>query len=93
MKKLITLLLAAGFVTVASAQQGRRYDNSYQSSPYSYNDQYRNDDRYERNSPWNDRGDRYERNRRRIARERYEYEMMMKRRAQERYYNQRRYES
>ena len=100
MKKLITLLFAAAFVTAASAQSGRydsrSYNDGYQSSPYSnndqygYSDQYRNDDRYDRNPQWG-YGNPYERRRQQIARQRYE--MMMMRRQQERYYNQRRYDS
>jgi len=94
MKKLITLLFAAGLVTAVSAQQRGRdrndyesYDNGYQSSPYSNNDQYQYENQYNRNSQWNDR--RY-RDRRRMARQRYEYEMMMRRRQalyQQRMYN------
>jgi len=86
MKKLITLLFAAGLVTAVSAQSGgrdrndyRSYDNGYQSSPYSNNDQYQYEDQYSRNSQW-DRGYQYDRERRRMARQRYEYEMMMRRR-------------
>jgi|SRR5436189_4403281 len=101
MKKLITLLFFAGLATVAFAQPGyrndsRNYDNGYQSSPYSnndqysYNDQYRNDDYNNRNSQWNDRAYQFERDRRRLARERYEYEMMMRRR-QAALYHQRMY--
>ena len=103
MKKLVTLFFAAALVTAASAQSGdrygnnsRSYDNSYQSSPYSNNDQYRyqdqysNDDYHTRNSQWNDR-DRYYRDRQRLARQRYEYEMMMRRR--EAMYHQRRYDN
>jgi hypothetical protein len=105
MKKILTLLFSVGLVTAAFSQRDntyrnddRNYDNSYQTSPYSnndqynYPDQYRNDDRYY-SEQWNGRGDRYrfERERRRRALERYEYEMMMRRRAQAMYYNQRRY--
>ena len=92
MKKLITLLFAAIVTTAAFAQSGdryrndsRSYDNGYQSSPYSnndqysYQDQYRNEDQYSRNSQWGDHN-RFEWDRRRMARERYEYEMMMRRR-------------
>lgn len=87
MKKFIILLFSVGLVTAVSAQRGdRRYDNGYQSSPYSYNDQYRNNDRY------NNRGyhNQYESRRQRM--ERLRYEMMMKRQ-QARYYQQRRYNS
>jgi len=104
MKKILTLLFSVGLVTAAFAQRSdsyrndsRDYDNSYQSSPYSnndqysYNDQYRNDDYYNRNSQWNDRSYQFDRDRRRRARERYEYEMMMRRRQammqQRMYYN------
>ena len=102
MKKLITLLFAAGLATAAFAQRddhyrndSRSYDNSYQSSPYSnndqysYQDQYRNEDQYNRNSQWGDHN-RFDRDRR-IARERYEYEMMMRRR--QALYHQRMYDS
>ncbi|SRR6266496_3299407 len=94
MKKLITLLFAAGLATVAFAQPGyrndsRNYDNSYQSSPYSNNDQYRNDDRYDRDRGYHNQ---YESRRQRLARERYEYEMMMRRR-QAALYHQRMYDS
>jgi hypothetical protein len=98
MKKLITLLFAAGLVTAVSAQYGgrdrndyRTYDNGYQSSPYSNNDQYQYDDQYNRNSQWNDREYQYDRERRRIARQRYEYEMMKRRQAL--YHRQRMYNS
>ncbi|HKC35182.1 MAG TPA: hypothetical protein VKB95_03935 [Chitinophagaceae bacterium] len=105
MKKLITLFFAAALVTAASAQSGDRYrndsrnDNSYQSSPYSnndqygYQDQYSNDDYYNRNSQWNDRydRDRYYRDRQRMAHQRYEYEMMMRRR--QALYHQRMYDN
>jgi hypothetical protein len=106
MKKLITLLFSVGLVTAVFAQTGDRHrndsrsnDNSYQSSPYSNNDQYNypdqysNEDRYNSNSQWNERGhhNQFERNRQRMARQRYE--MMMMRRNQERYHNQRRYDS
>ena len=83
MKKLVTLFFAAALVTAASAQSGDRYRNGsrnnkgYQSSPYSNNDQYSNDGYYNRNSQ---RNDRYYRDRQRMARQRYEYEMMMRRR-------------
>ena len=96
MKKLFTLLFAVALVTAASAQSGRNdsrsYNNSYQSSPYSNNDQYAYSDQY-RNDDRNVRGygNPYERRRQQIARQRYE--MMMMRRQQERYYNQRRYNS
>jgi len=103
MKKLITLLFAAIVTTAAFAQSGdryrndsRSYDNGYQSSPYSnndqysYQDQYRNEDQYSRNSQWGDHN-RFEWDRRRMARERYEYEMMMRRR--QALYHQRMYDS
>lgn len=78
MKKFIILLFSVGLVTAVSAQRGdRRYDNSYQSSPYAYNDQYGNDDRYNNQGYHNQ----YESRRQRLARQRYEYEMMMRRRA------------
>jgi len=91
MKKILILLFSAGLATAAFAQPGyrndsRSYDNSYQSSPYSNNDQYRNDDQY--NSPGYHH--QYESRRQRLARERYEYEMMMRRR-QAALYNQRSY--
>ena len=95
MKKLITLLFAAGLVTAVSAQSGgrdrndyRSYDNGYQSSPYSSNDQYQYEDQYNRNSQWHGQNYRFDRDRRRNARERYEYEMMMRRR-EAFYHNQR----
>ena len=105
MKRLVTLLFAAALVSAASAQSGyrnrtdSRNDNSYQSSPYSnndqygYQDQYPNNDYYNRNSQWNDRNDhdRYYRDRQRMARQRYEYEMMMRRR--QAMYHQRIYNS
>jgi hypothetical protein len=89
MKKILILLFSAGLATAAFAQPGyrndsRSYDNSYQSSPYAYNDQYRNGDRYD-NSQWGDHN-RFDRDRRRMARERYEYEMMMRRRQAELYH-------
>jgi hypothetical protein len=99
MKKLITLLFSAGLVTAVFAQSGghrndsRSYDNSYQSSPYSnndqytYQDQYSNEDRYNRNPGYHNR---YESKRQRLARQRYE--MMMMRRNQARYHNQRSYD-
>ena len=78
MKKLFIFLFAAGLVTAASAQSGDRYrnnsrNNSYQSSPYSSNNQY------SRNSQWNDRRHqgRYETARQRA--ERLRYEMMIRR--------------
>ena len=55
MKKLVTLFFAAALVTAASAQSGNHYrndsrnDNSYQSSPYSNNDQYSYQDQYPNN--------------------------------------------
>jgi hypothetical protein len=80
MKKILILLFSVGLTTAVFAQRGdrngydsRSYDNSYQSSPYSYNDQYR----YDRNPGYNHQ---YESRRQRLARERYEYEMMMRRR-------------
>jgi hypothetical protein len=105
MKKLITLFFAAALVTAASAQSGDRYrndsrhDNSYQSSPYSNNDQYNyqdeylNNDHYNSNSQLYDRNehDRYYSDRQRLARQRYEYEMMMRRRQAQ--YHQRMYDS
>jgi hypothetical protein len=105
MKKLVTLFFAAALVTAASAQSGNHYrndsrnDNSYQSSPYSnndqysYQDQYPNNDHYNKNSQWNDRydHDRYYMERQRMARQRYEYEMMMRRK--QALYNQRMYHS
>ena len=95
MKKLITLLFAAAFVTAASAQSGsyrndsRSYNNGYQTSPYS--NQYGYDDQNYRNSQWDDRRgySRYERQRR-LA-ERIRYERMMRQRA--RYYDRRHYPS
>lgn len=104
MKKLVTLLFAAALVTAASAQSNDRYrndsrnDNNYQSSPYSNNDQYGYQDQYSNNdynmnSQWNDRydRDRHFRDRQRLARQRYEYEMMMRRR--EAMYHQRMYDN
>src|ERR1043165_7917336 len=103
MKKILTLLFSVGLVTAAFSQRdnsyrndSRNYDNSYQTSPYSnndqysYQDQYPNADRYYNDQQWNDHRNysRLERERRRRAQERYEYEMMMRRRA---YYDQRRY--
>ena len=100
MKKLVTLFFAAALVTAASAQSGDHYrndsrnDNSYQSSPYSnndqysYQDQYPNNDHYNKNSQWNDR---YDHDRYYMARQRYEYEMMMRRK--QALYNQRMYHS
>jgi hypothetical protein len=99
MKKLITLLFAAGVVTAVSAQSGdrnrndsRSYDNSYQSSPYSNNDQYNYQDQYSNGDYYQNRGyhNQYESKRQRLARLRYE--MMMKRRYQARYYSQRSYD-
>ena len=107
MKKIITLLFSVGLATAVFAQSGDRHrndyrsnDNSYQSSPYSnndqysYPDQYRNEDQYNSNSQWNERGyyNQFERNRQRMARQRYEYEMMMRRR-QALYQHQRMYDS
>ena len=107
MKKLITLLFAVGLVTLAFAQPGdryrndsRNYDNSYQSSPYSnndqygYQDQYSNEDYYNRNSQCNDGRyyNQYESRRQRLARQRYVM-MMMMRRNQARYHHQRMYDS
>ena len=95
MKKLVTLFFAAALVTAASAQSGDRYrndsrnDNTYQSSPYSnndqysYQDQYPNKDHYNRNSQLQDR---YYKDRQRMARQRYEYEMMMMRKRQAQYH-------
>lgn len=100
MKKLVTIFFAAVLVTAASAQSGDHYrndsrnDKSYQSSPYSnneqysYQDQYPNNDHYNKNSKWNDR---YYRGRQRMALQRYEYEMMM--REKQALYNQRMYHS
>jgi len=103
MKKLITLIFSVGLVTVAFAQSSDRYRNdsrsndSYQSSPYSnndqysYNDQYRDEDQSYRNEQWNGREDHNQFNRRqRLARQRYE--MMMMRRNQARYHHQRMYD-
>ncbi len=92
MKKLITLLFAAGLVTAASAQSGdryrndsRNYNNNYQSSPYSnydqngYSNQYQYNDQYNSHSQWND-GREYNRyERRRHLAEMQRYEMMMRR--------------
>ena len=105
MKKLVTLFFAAALVTAASAQSRDRYgnnsgsDDSYRSSPYSnndqysYQDQYPNDNYYNRNSQLNDRydRDRHYRDRQRLARQRYEYEMMMRRRQAQ--YHQRMYDN
>jgi len=100
MKKLITLLFAVGLVTAASAQSGDRYrndsrnNNSYQSSPYSNNNQsgYSNQYPDSRNSQWDGRGDhdRYDRDRRQAEQRRYE---MMMRRNRGRYNSQGRYDS
>jgi hypothetical protein len=95
MKKLLTLLFAAGIVTAASAQSGHRqgYDNrssnSYQTSPYS--NQYSYGNEYNSHSQWNDRRDHdwIDRDRRQAARERYE---MMMRRNRARYYDKRSYD-
>jgi hypothetical protein len=106
MKKIITLLFSVGLATAVFAQTGdrhrndsRSYDNSYQSSPYSnndqysYPDQYRNEDQYNMNERWNGWEDHNQFNRRqRMARQRYEYEMMMRRR-QAALYHQRMYDS
>ena len=104
MKKLITLLFSVGLVTAIFAQSGDRHrndsrsnDNREPSSPY-YNDQpgypgqYSNEDPYNRNSQWDERGydDQFARSRERMARQRYE---MMMRRSHERYYHQRRYDN
>ncbi len=96
MRKLFTLLFAAGLVTAASAQSGDRYrndsrNNSYQSSPYSnqdrgYSNQYSDRDQY-RNSQWNDHRGYNQYNRRRQRAEQMRYEMMM-RRNRARYHNQ-----
>ncbi len=107
MKKLFTLLFAAALVTAASAQSGDRQRsdsrsyNSYQSSPYSnnnqngYSNQYQNGDQYNRNSQWNDqysrnsqlndRGDQNRYDRDRRRAEQQRYEMMMRRRQDLRY--------
>ena len=113
MKKLFTLLFAVALVTAASAQSGDRHrndsrstNNSYQSAPYSNNDQkgyssqYQNADQYNRNSQWNDnknsqwndRGDqnRFDQDRKQAERERNE---MMMRRNQPQYRDERRYEN
>ena len=104
MKKLITLFFAAALVTAASAQSGDRYrndsrnDNSYQSSPYSNNDQYSYQDQYPNNDHYKNsqlydlnEHDRYYRDRQRLARQRYEYEMMMRKRQAQ--YHQRMYDN
>jgi len=104
MKKIITFLFSVGLGTAVFAQSGdrhrndsRSYDNSYQSSPYSnndqygYQDQYSNEDYYNRNEQWNGREDYNQFNRRqRLARQRYEMMMIMKRN-QARYRHQRMY--
>ena len=105
MKKLFTLLFAVALVTAASAQSGDRHrndsrssNNSYESSPYSnnnqngYSNQYQDGDQYNRNSQWNDRGDqsRYDRDRRQVEKQRYEMSM---RRNQSQYRDERRYDN
>ena len=95
MKKLLTLLFAAGIVTAASAQSGHRqgYDNrssnsySYQTSPYS--NQYSYGNQYNSPSQWNDRrsNDWIARKRRQAERERYEMMMMRRNRARYNSYN------
>ena len=102
MKKIITFLFSVGLVSAVFAQTGDRSRDSRDRSstpPSSYatNDQrgypnqYSNDDQYNRNSQWNDRGrnDRFARERQR--KERLRYEMMM-RRNEERNNRQRRYD-
>ena len=97
MKKLFTLLFAVALVTAASAQSGDRHkndsrsgNNSYQSSPYSnnnqngYSNQYQDGDQYNRNSQWNDR------DRRQAEQQRYEMTM---RRNQSQYRDERRYDN
>jgi hypothetical protein len=93
MKKLITLLFAAAFVTAASAQSGYRhgtdsrgYNNSYQTSPSSSYGQ----DSYGGYHSYDNRFDRQRAERIRRA-ERMRYEMMM-RRNRARYYHQRSYD-
>lgn len=100
MKKLFTLLFAVGLITAASAQTSDRHrtdnrNNSYQSSPYSSNDRGNSSqysDRDNRNSQWNDQRDhdRYDRDRRQAEQQRYE---MMKRRNQQQYRDDRRYDN
>jgi len=106
MKKFITLLFSAGLVTAAFAQSGdhqrndtRNSDNRNPSSSYSnnnpsgYPDQYSEEDAYNGNSQWNERGNdnQFARSRDRKARQRYE--MMMMRKKMERYNHQRRHDN